>query len=617
MKMNRKIIRLKRFAKSICHCERSVAILVALVLVLSLGIAALPIIGTVEAWCETNPTFITKTNTGDPATNIGIEWSTTQAHSGSHSVHVFTTAATTDYAMVGVVTDFVLTASTNISYWGYTVASSNVKAPDEIWLEFENGEVICSTCSSGTEGAWIQWILSGSSNWYIPSSSPTPIVIGDYYNKTVTKIFLGAGSPTSTGVTVDVYLDNFIVDGTTLLDDDTGEIDVLCGTFCGYTGDTGIQVAINAALPGDIINVAAGTYYVPATPDLAHPGFYNHIWINKPLSLIGEDPVTTIIDGEKQSAGTGNGDPGPRGTLVISPLYWGTAGDVTVKNFTFINAVAFDNWNEPHALVILGNQGTQTIENCKFIGRDDGSTEFLLTVWGLRNDRLIVKDNEFSMACAAICEEKPSSNACKAEITGNYIHDVEFGIFLHSPATYGGTVAQKQLIKDNTLEDCTGTAITIGSAGGYDLTDVEIHSNNITGSGEYGINNLVTSTIDATKNWWGDASGPTHISNLGGTGDAVSDNVNFVPFLFPDVTITKTKTGPATANQGDDITYTITYKNVGTYKATGVVITEIYPSEVKFVSADPEPTNEGKDIWNIGDLAPGEEKTITVTVHIK
>lgn len=86
--------------------------------------------------------------------------------------------------------------------------------------------------------------------------------------------------------------------------------------------------------------------------------------------------------------------------------------------------------------------------------------------------------------------------------------------------------------------------------------------------------------------------------------------------IFGSIKVTITKTGPATANQGNNITYTVTYKNVGTYKATGVVITETYPSEVEFVSATPAPS-EGNNIWNIGDLAANTEGTITVTVHIK
>ncbi len=303
-----------------------------------------------------------------------------------------------------------------------------------------------------------------------------------------------------------------------------------------YTNDS-IQDAINAASAtvSDVINVVAGTYNVPENP-VAGSRYKNHIWINKPLSLIGEDPATTFIDGEKKTAGfqPGWSDPGPRGTVTISPLYSGTPGAVTVKNFTFINATTYEPWNEPHALVLLQSSaqygGDQTIENCRFIGRDEAVMyEFLLTAWGLRNGKLVVKDNEFSMAGAAICEEKPSSNACEAEITGNYIHDVEFGILLHAPG--GGPVAQKQLIVGNTLEDCTGsgTAITIGSAGTGEFTDVEIHFNNITGSGEYGINNRISSMIDATDNYWGALDGPGPVGT--GSGDNVSVNVDYDPWL--------------------------------------------------------------------------------------
>ncbi len=48
----------------------------------------------------------------------------------------------------------------------------------------------------------------------------------------------------------------------------------------------------------------------------------------------------------------------------------------------------------------------------------------------------------------------------------------------------------------------------------------------------YGVNNVdETFTVDATNNWWGDNSGPTHTSNTDGTGEAVTDAVDFDPFI--------------------------------------------------------------------------------------
>ena len=50
-----------------------------------------------------------------------------------------------------------------------------------------------------------------------------------------------------------------------------------------------------------------------------------------------------------------------------------------------------------------------------------------------------------------------------------------------------------------------------------------------------GINNVDESfVINAENNWWGDNSGPTHSGNPGGTGDEVSDGVDYNPWLTDD-----------------------------------------------------------------------------------
>jgi hypothetical protein len=65
---------------------------------------------------------------------------------------------------------------------------------------------------------------------------------------------------------------------------------------------------------------------------------------------------------------------------------------------------------------------------------------------------------------------------------------------------------------------------------------VNAHSNCIVGNVTFGANNTTASptaiTPDATNNWWGAASGPFNAtSNPGGAGNAVSDNISFIPFL--------------------------------------------------------------------------------------
>jgi uncharacterized repeat protein (TIGR01451 family) len=58
-----------------------------------------------------------------------------------------------------------------------------------------------------------------------------------------------------------------------------------------------------------------------------------------------------------------------------------------------------------------------------------------------------------------------------------------------------------------------------------------IQNSDIYGNSQYGLYNANTSySVSAADNWWGDASGPTHSGNPGGTGDIVSDFVTYSPW---------------------------------------------------------------------------------------
>jgi len=76
-------------------------------------------------------------------------------------------------------------------------------------------------------------------------------------------------------------------------------------------GNSSIQEAINEADPGDTIYVRAGVYH-------------EDIVVNKSLFLVGENAVTTVLDGEGESL------------LILSVV----ASDVTVRNFTVKNTRA-------------------------------------------------------------------------------------------------------------------------------------------------------------------------------------------------------------------------------------------------------------------------------------
>ena len=64
----------------------------------------------------------------------------------------------------------------------------------------------------------------------------------------------------------------------------------------------------------------------------------------------------------------------------------------------------------------------------------------------------------------------------------------------------------------------------------YTTGSPSIHYNNIQGNSSYGAYNNSSNTINVENNWWGAASGPTHSSNPSGTGDSVSDYLDFDPW---------------------------------------------------------------------------------------
>lgn len=62
-----------------------------------------------------------------------------------------------------------------------------------------------------------------------------------------------------------------------------------------------------------------------------------------------------------------------------------------------------------------------------------------------------------------------------------------------------------------------------------DLQNVRIRCNNFDANAEYAVENDAPVGVAATLNWWGDASGPSGEGT--GTGDAVSTNVRYDPWL--------------------------------------------------------------------------------------
>jgi len=94
--------------------------------------------------------------------------------------------------------------------------------------------------------------------------------------------------------------------------------------------------------------------------------------------------------------------------------------------------------------------------------------------------------------------------------------------------------------------EVAGTTISNNNYAGIGVcsnSTQKVHFNNIVGNTNLGAYNCGGGTVNATYNWWGNASGPSGYGP--GDGDAISDNVDFEPWLGAGVAevVTGTVTG--------------------------------------------------------------------------
>jgi parallel beta-helix repeat protein len=303
-----------------------------------------------------------------------------------------------------------------------------------------------------------------------------------------------------------------------------------------------IQEAIDAASDGDTIIVAAGLYN-------------ENVVIDKSLTLQGAQAgvdartrsgAETIIEPDE---GTGikilsatdlvveiDGLTVQNAEHGITAPEPDMADDITVKNVRALNLVAF--------AIAMAFTMEATVEYCYVEGAEYGinagalvpfdptiayfrhnkvvNAEFGIT--GYLNDSFI-EDNEvrdFAAGGVGISGQFYNTKIKNNTVTG-YVEGGGISFESH----YGRDLSENVTVEGNTF---TGNDLGIYV---FDtqttLTGITVNFNNIAGNYRYGVWNQGGETLDATRNWWGDADGP---SGRGpGDGDAVSTKVLYSPWL--------------------------------------------------------------------------------------
>ncbi|MEM2962781.1 MAG: right-handed parallel beta-helix repeat-containing protein, partial [Candidatus Bathyarchaeia archaeon] len=116
-----------------------------------------------------------------------------------------------------------------------------------------------------------------------------------------------------------------------------------------------------------------------------------------------------------------------------------------------------------------------------------------------------------------------------ATIKGNMVSGWNHGINLLSSVA-------SAVITGNTIQNNKAVDSGVHVEDEVSAANVHVNFNNIMGNTDtdsYGVYNGAAGTLDAEYNWWGSATGPYHSTgNPSGTGDKVSDNVDFDPWLL-------------------------------------------------------------------------------------
>ncbi len=125
-----------------------------------------------------------------------------------------------------------------------------------------------------------------------------------------------------------------------------------------------------------------------------------------------------------------------------------------------------------------------------------------------------------------------------AVVEDNVITDNLTGLLIYAGEHHrgdwgaGGTLADVFVSGNEITQNGIGVNVAQGAIDGS-VTGVVVTENLVFENSEYGLVNDTGTDVDATGNWWGDATGPYHATdNDEGEGDWVSDDVLFDPWYI-------------------------------------------------------------------------------------
>jgi hypothetical protein len=322
-----------------------------------------------------------------------------------------------------------------------------------------------------------------------------------------------------------------------------------------------IQAAVTAANSGDTL--------------LADPGMYaEHVTVNKSLTIEGAQHgvdartrsgaaesvvdgggftpflVTAsdvTIDGFTIQGATNNNNVFP--DLYGIELNQGTAGAHIVNNIiqnntaglALANSSTTDQAVIQHNLIQNNNQGGASsgdgiytdqfvaggtvsdvlIDSNTFTGNSDAGLDFSSTDATKAATSITISNNDFNANARGMLAFNLTSSSITSNTFENSTSNATADIRLFEGVN-------NLTITGNLLEKGAGWAVRISNSGtgSPNATNIQFNFNSVSGytgpAGTFEVDNY-TGTLNAMSNWWGDISGPTIASNVGGLGQSIVD----------------------------------------------------------------------------------------------
>lgn len=225
-------------------------------------------------------------------------------------------------------------------------------------------------------------------------------------------------------------------------------------------------------------------------------------------------------------------------------------------------------------VLIQGNDISGTMLAAAVVISEEGNVQFL--------DNTITRSGT-ATGFQAIDIRASNSLTALTDVTiaGNTIDGGGTGTGIHVSSVASATQTISGLtIANNILRNHVGFAAVVIGPGANQLNAITatINYNSITGNTTGLFRSTLgtgSTTVDATRNWWGDLSGPTTTANPGGTGQPINDTtgITFRPWLIYDPDADTTQPGvqlptTVTVTAGNDVSaavndYTLLQNAVG------------------------------------------------------